>query len=125
MRHVHTVTKVDVGPQWITIQGKFRTYPGGCVLDTDVGKKVFECPITRVLQVENQEQMERRRQTEKAKVVRDARNLSSGTICALTGNNKYAEIDRTQRDFVTFIQNSPKHYVTWQEAWEDFYDGPE
>lgn len=53
-------------------------------------------------------------------ILSDARSLSSGTIATITGNKKYEDIDKTQGQFVNFIQKSDKKYNNWQEAWKDF-----
>jgi hypothetical protein len=54
------------------------------------------------------------------KVIRDIYNLSSGTMATLTGLKNYSDLDRIQREFGEFAEDSPKNYKTWSDAWDDF-----
>lgn len=54
------------------------------------------------------------------KVIRDAAQLSSGTLATLTGETGYAQLDKIQQIFVEFVTKSQKTYTTWQEAWREF-----
>jgi len=55
-------------------------------------------------------------------IIKDCRQLSSGTMATLTGKTKYAEIDIIRADFVSFVEvKGPKqNYENWQQAWEDY-----
>jgi len=47
-----------------------------------------------------------------------ARQLSSGTIAALSGYDKYVDIERVQTEFVEFCQT--REFTCWQDAWNEF-----
>jgi hypothetical protein len=54
-------------------------------------------------------------------VLVDARQLASGTIASLTGQNKYEAIDQIRVEFMTFVEGRLGQYTTWQDAWNDFW----
>jgi len=57
-------------------------------------------------------------------IIKDCRQLSSGTMATLTGKTKYAEIDIIRADFVSFVEmKGPKmNWECWQDAWKEFHE---
>jgi len=55
-------------------------------------------------------------------IIKDCRQLSSGTMATLTGNTKYAEIDIIRADLVDFASavGPKRNWESWQDAWEEF-----
>ena len=53
-------------------------------------------------------------------VVRQASQLSSGTIASLTGKRRYDDIDQLRVEFVEFCESVPQWCDTWQRAWALF-----
>lgn len=53
-------------------------------------------------------------------LVRQASQLSSGTVATLTGERFYVRIDAIRVRFVEFCENMPNRCDTWQEAWGQF-----
>jgi len=61
-----------------------------------------------------------RRQNMKLRVMRDANQLSSGTLATLTGKSRYDILDRERLYFVTWLENQPVPYKSWQDAWNRY-----
>ena len=52
--------------------------------------------------------------------MRDAINLSSGTLATLTGRRSFTELEQIQAEFVAFVEKHPGQYETWIKAWQAF-----
>lgn len=51
------------------------------------------------------------------------RNLSSGTMATLTGENLYVRLDAIQRAFIQFVLDAFQQgtgFETWVDAWNEF-----
>lgn len=55
-------------------------------------------------------------------VIHDALMLSSGTICTLTGEPRYVEIEKIQTAFVVWLQKSEQKFESWVDAWNLYRD---
>lgn len=53
-------------------------------------------------------------------VIRDAKNLSSGTVGTLINNSSYDAIEEAQNDFVAWLGNQPRLFENWHAAWSAF-----
>ena len=51
---------------------------------------------------------------------REALILSSGTIGTLTGLRQYAEIEKIQFAFYSWIIEQKREFKNWPEAWNEF-----
>lgn len=59
-------------------------------------------------------------------VVRDACQLSSGTLATLTGQTRYTVLDNIHAAFIAFCQEQAGEFTCWQDAWQSFvYHHPE
>ena len=56
----------------------------------------------------------------KERVHADCANISSGVLARLSGLTRYADIEKLQAEFVSFVEQSNWFYSCWQMAWTDF-----
>ena len=53
-------------------------------------------------------------------VVRQARELSSGTLSYLCNDTRYSVIDQVRADFIDFCVECGERFETWQQAWKAY-----
>ena len=58
-------------------------------------------------------------------ILRECRQLSSGTIATLTGSRFYEEVDGWRDDFCAYVRAYSKKrpsWASWMDAWNEFAD---
>lgn len=58
--------------------------------------------------------------------MRDALDISSGTMAALTGLRHYQVLDQIHRAFIEYVERTEgqgRIFTTWAEAWAHFWMG--
>jgi hypothetical protein len=53
-------------------------------------------------------------------VVRQARELSSGTLSYLCGSTLYSVVDQVRVDFIDFCIECQAQFETWPQAWKAY-----